>query len=168
MFAKAVLQKLSAHGMLHLETLQAYRSQMQFLVSDPVAPSPFPVYFVQQMHAQAVEKSWPAHVFWRELQDEGLLRLIPGADIEKFQVEALSSKIIAICQQDEDTSVEEGLVQLASLELPLIESEVVQAEVSDLLAVAEVGGSKFSWGFTLPEQPSAAATKLGDALERFK
>ena len=69
MVAKAVLQKLSVHGMLHLETLQAYRSQMQFLVSDPVAPSPFPVYFVQQMHAQVVEKSWPADVFWRELHD---------------------------------------------------------------------------------------------------
>ena len=168
MAAKAVLQKLSVHGMLHLETQQAYCSQMQFLVSDPVAPSPFPVYFVQQMHAQVVEKSWPADVFWRELHDEGLLRLIPGSDIEKFQVEALSSKIIAICQQDEDTSVEEGLVQVASLELPLIKSEVVQAEVSDLLAVAEVGGSKFSWGFTLPEQPGAAATKLGHALERFR
>ena len=59
-------------------------------------------------------------------------------------------------------------MQVVSLELPLIESEVVQAEVSDLLAVAEVCGSKFSWGFTLPEHCSAAATKLGDALERIK
>ena len=57
-------------------------------------------------HAQTAEQSWPADAFWRELHDEGLLRLIPGSDIEKFQVEALSSKIIAICQQDEDTSVE--------------------------------------------------------------
>ena len=114
MVARAVLQKLSVHGMAHPETLQAYCSERQYLVSDPVAPSPFPVYFVQQMHAQVVEKSWPADVFWRELHDQVLLSMAPGSDIEKFQVEALSSKILVICQQDEDTSVEEGLMQLAS------------------------------------------------------
>ena len=94
MVAKAVLRKLSAYGMLHLETLQAYRSQMQFLVSDPVAPSPFPVYFVQQMHAQVVEKSWPADVVWPELHDEVLLSMAPVSDNQKFQGEAFSNKIL--------------------------------------------------------------------------
>ena len=53
-------------------------------------------------------------MFWRELHDQVLLSMAPGSGIEKFQVEALSSKILVICQQDEDTSVEEGLMQLAS------------------------------------------------------
>ena len=52
--------------------------------------------------------------------------------------------------------------------LPLIKSVVLQEEVFGLNEVVEVGDSKYSWEFTLPEQPGAAATKLENALERFK
>jgi hypothetical protein len=90
----AILQSCSKNGLDSPALFYSYKSQKDFLATSPVAPTPFPQWFIQKMHLVAVDLGTPSQ-FWSHIATAALTSSgVDQAKVDEQQAGLIADKFI--------------------------------------------------------------------------
>lgn len=84
--ARKVLQKILLGGFTDKLTVRVFQEEIVWLGKDPCAPSPFPRFLMEMMHAEILSLTGSVEEFWQKVCESEMEAFIKPDDIAKRQV----------------------------------------------------------------------------------